>query len=130
MRNDFNLMISPDAKVRVGRNTFFNNHCSLNALCSISIGDNCLFGEGVRIYDHNHRFSKVGLPFVLQGFKSGDVQIGSNCWIGSNVLILKGAVIGDNCVIGAGSIVSGSIPPSSLVKPTVQLNISKISFAD
>ena len=36
-----------------------------------------------------------------QGFKSDKVVIKDNCWVGSNVVILKGTSIGANSVIGA-----------------------------
>lgn len=42
-------------------------------------------------------------------------RIGANCFIGGCSLILPGVEIGDNCVIGAGSVVTRSVPPRSLV---------------
>ncbi len=38
------------------------------------------------------------------------IRIGSNVWIGANVVILPDVTIGDNSVIGAGSIVTKDIP--------------------
>ena len=38
------------------------------------------------------------------------IHIGSNCWLGSGVVVLPGVTIGDNTVIGAGSIVTKDIP--------------------
>lgn len=42
-------------------------------------------------------------------------RIGANCFIGGRSLILPGVEIGDNCVVGAGSVVTKSIPPRTLV---------------
>ena len=42
-------------------------------------------------------------------------RIGANCFIGGRSLILPGGEIGDNCVIGAGSVVTKSVPPRSIV---------------
>ena len=42
-------------------------------------------------------------------------RIGRNCFIGGRSLILPGVTIGDNCVVGAGSVVTKSGAPRSLV---------------
>lgn len=42
-------------------------------------------------------------------------RIGKNCFIGGRSLILPGIEIGDNSVIGAGTVVTKSVPPRSLV---------------
>ncbi|GAB4384121.1 acyltransferase [Albidovulum sp.] len=42
-------------------------------------------------------------------------RIGRNCFIGGRSMILPGVEIGDNCVVGAGSIVTRSVPPNSIV---------------
>ncbi|MEX0351335.1 MAG: DapH/DapD/GlmU-related protein [Paracoccaceae bacterium] len=42
-------------------------------------------------------------------------RIGRNCFVGGRSLILPGVEIGDNCVIGAGSVVTKSVPPRSVV---------------
>jgi len=42
-------------------------------------------------------------------------RIGADCFIGGRSLILPGVEIGDGCVVGAGSVVTRSVPPRSLV---------------
>lgn len=48
--------------------------------------------------------------FRKQGYVVGQVEIGSNVWVGSDVLILPNIRIGDNVVIAAGAIVTKDIP--------------------
>lgn len=115
-RKRFNLAIDGKGVVKIGSNCFFNNDCSINAQEYIEIGDNSLFGEGVKIYDHNHVFKDKQMMIKDQGYKSSSVKIGSNCWICSNVIILKGVTIGDNCVIGAGCIVTSDVEDGSIIK--------------
>lgn len=103
-------------KVTIGNNVLFNNYCSLNCLEEITIGDNTWFGEGVRLYDHNHKFRDETLPFSLQGFSTGKISIGSNVWVGANVVILQNVTIGDNCVIGANNLIYKSVPANTIIK--------------
>jgi virginiamycin A acetyltransferase len=44
-----------------------------------------------------------------------DVYIGSDVWIGDNVVVLPGAFIEDGCVLGAYSVVRGYINAYSVV---------------
>ena len=83
---------------------FFNNYCSVCAQNEICIGDGTIFGENVKIYDHNHVYKDPSVLIKHQGYTSAPIHIGKHCWIGSNVTILKGVTIGDNCVIGAGCV--------------------------
>ena len=125
-RSCLSVMIAKKGRIIIGENCFFNNYCSLNANVGITIGDNTLFGENVKIYDHNHRFSDRGTPVAMQGYSEAPVSIGSNCWIGSNVTVLKGANIGDGCVIGAGAVISGTIPANTVVRHNTSLTFEKI----
>ncbi len=114
-RRNFSVYLGENAKLIVGDNCFFNNLCSINILEEVSIGEGCLFGENVKIYDHNHRFSDREAPIKDQGFTSKPVTIGRHCWLGSNVVVLKGVHIGNNCVIGAGTVVAQNVPDNTLV---------------
>ena len=125
-RRGFSLMIDKNAKVEIGDGTFFNNYCSINAINIVKIGKNCLFGENVKIYDHNHIFNKKTIPIKEQGFKSEAVSIGDDCWICSNVIILKSSKIGNNSVIGAGCVISDSVDDNLLVKNNNSYEITKI----
>ena len=125
-RRNFSVYIE-NGRVLIGNRCFFNNFCSINSLQKVEIKDGCIFGENVRIYDHNHKFSKAALRLKEQGFSVGEVTIGENCWIGSNVTILKGAEIGNNCVIGAGCVIAQKIPPYSIVTSERSLKIEAIN---
>lgn len=116
-RSGFTLMIDKGANVIIGNDVFFNKDCTVDAVESIKIGDGTIFGEAVKIYDHNHKFRKRNEPIKAQGYSSKEIVIGTHCWIGSNVVILKGAKIGNNVVVGAGTIISFEIPDNTIVKP-------------
>ncbi len=100
----------------LGNNVLFNNHSTLTCHKEIVIGDNSWFGEGVRFYDHNHRYKDRNRPFTQQGYDDGKIEIGNNVWVGSNTVILKNVSIGDGCVIGANNVIYKSLPPNTIVK--------------
>ena len=123
LKNYCNFVLSKNAKIILEDNVFMNNYCSVNALEKIEIGENTLFGENVKLYDHNHEYSneKVG----HQKFKTAPIKIGKDCWLGSNVTVLKGVTIGNNCIIGANVLVYKDVPENSIVKLKQETQINK-----
>jgi acetyltransferase-like isoleucine patch superfamily enzyme len=91
-----------------------NNGCSINSHLSIKIGDNCMFGERVSLYDHDHVFEGP-VDVRESGFRTAPIVIGRNVWLGTNVTVLRGSQIGDNVVIGANVVVKGVIPANTVV---------------
>lgn len=113
LRNYCNILVGNDAILNISSNVFMNNYCSINCLDKIEIGENTLLGEGVKLYDHNHQYSPQKVEH--QEFNTAPIKIGKNCWLGSNVIILKGVTIGDNVILGAGCVVHKDIPANSIV---------------
>ncbi|WP_260199883.1 acyltransferase [Bergeyella zoohelcum] len=113
LRNHCSIRVEKDATLSIGNNVFMNNGCSVNCLEKIEIGENTLFGEGVKLYDHNHEYSSERVE--RQKFKKAPIKIGKNCWLGSNVVVLKGVTIGDNSIVGANVTVYKDIPAHSMI---------------
>lgn len=114
-RSNFHVYLERGAEIKIGRDCFFNNDCSLNALDSISIGDGCIFGENVKLYDHNHKFSDLEKSIKEQGYVSKPIKIGNHCWFGANVTILQGVQIGDHCTIGANCLIYKNVESNTVV---------------
>ena len=75
----------------------------------ISIGNNVtITGASVLCHDAS---TKKPLGYT----KIGKVTIGDNVFIGRGAVILPNTTIGGETIIGAGTVVSGSIPPNSVV---------------
>lgn len=49
------------------------------------------------------------------GGTNGDVTIGNDCWISTNVMILSGVTIGDGAVVAAGAVVTKDVPAYAVV---------------
>lgn len=117
-------LASVEGTLTIGNNVFFNQNNIIVCHNEINIGDYCLFGPNVVIYDHDHKFGLNGI--AVNEFNSAPIIIDNNCWIGANVTILRGTHIGEGSVIGAGSIIKGKIPPHSLVKTNRELIIKQL----
>lgn len=99
----------------IGDKTYMNRYCMISAHEEVTIGKECMFGPGVKVFDNDHVHSpETGVSTKL---KTAPIRIGDQCWIASDVIILRGTTIGDNCVIGAGCIVKGDVPAGSVVRP-------------
>ena len=113
VRGKLRIRIDKNAQLIIKDNCFFNNGCSINVKEKVEIGSNTIFGEDIKIYDHNHVFNKETL-IRKSGYSVSPIVIGDNSWICSNVVILKGVNIGNNCVIAANEIVKENIKDNIL----------------
>lgn len=117
IRNYCNILVANGGELVLGNRFFMNNYCSVNCLEKIEIGENTLFGEGVKLYDHNHQYSSAPeFRVEHQKFNTAPIKIGKNCWLGSNVTVLKGVTIGDNTIIGAGCLIYKDVPANSVLQ--------------
>ena len=89
-------MMRKGAKVIIGDNCFFDNDSFIAGNKLIDIGEGVFFGEGVTIYDYNHRFYQDE-PLKELGYSDGEVYIGKHCWIGSGSIFLKVTYISEWC---------------------------------
>lgn len=119
------LNASDCGTIIIGDRVFFNDRCCLNSRKCITIGDDTIIGQNVLFYDHDHDYRKGPIEKKTE-YRVKEICIGSRVWIGSNVVVLKGATIGNNSVIGAGCIVRGDIPENTLLYPAIEMKTKDI----
>ena len=109
-RLPLSFTVFQNAKLEIGHVSGFNDGVNLCAKQYIKIGNDVKVGDMTYIYDTSfHQVSPIA------PMKCKAVIIGNNVWIGAKSMILAGSVIGDHSVVAAGSIVTGEIPPKSMV---------------
>ena len=97
----------------LGRNVFLGNGVEFNIVEKITIGDNSLIASGCRFIDHNHGVSPEAL-ICEQPHSAGGIELGNDCWLGANCIVLKNVKIGDGAIIAAGAVVTKSVPAGAI----------------
>ncbi len=104
------------------RNSFFGfGSYSRSSMPNCRIGRYTSIGRNCHVIPAQHIVSNSSLnpllaPSVIAKTKAGYyVEIGNDCWIGSNVLIRGGIKIGDGAVVGMGAVVTKDVEPYSVV---------------
>jgi len=117
----------PGASVEIGNHVGISG-ATIYARSRITIGDNTNIGGNVKILDND--FHPVDPDARLADNKEkigiAPIQIGENCFIGCNVIILKGSRIGNNCVVGAGAVVSGCFEDNCVIAGNPAKTVKRI----
>ena len=87
----------------VKKSLIMSPSCYLQAINGIEIGEDTLFGPGVKIISANH-----DMLDYKKAVTEKPIKIGTECWIGANAVILPAVEIGDRVIVGAGSVVTQS----------------------
>jgi acetyltransferase-like isoleucine patch superfamily enzyme len=75
----------------------------------IHIDSGCTITNGCVLLSHFYDIEKEA-----HSYYRGEITIGKNVYIGTNVLVVKPVSIGDGAVIGAGSVVTKNIPANEV----------------
>jgi len=118
--------IGPNAELIIGDRVTLNYRGILSVAKAVRIGDDTLIAGDVAIFDNtNHPLSPARrlARAPVTPAEVAPVVIGRNVWIGIHCIIMRGVTIGDNSVVAAGSIVTKSVPPNTLVagNPAAQI---------
>ena len=94
--------------VKVGRDTWIGPFTVLDGSGGLEIGSHCSISAGVQIYSHDT--VRRSISGGVEPIELAPTRIGSNCYLGPNVVVAKGVTIGDGVVVGANSLVLTDIP--------------------
>ncbi|WP_296611999.1 sugar O-acetyltransferase [Sphingomonas sp.] len=98
--------------IRVGRNVFINQNCTIYDLGGVDIGDDVLIGPNVSIITTGHPLEPSRRR---DGVTAAPIVIERNVWIAAGATIIGGVTVGENSVVAAGAVVTKDVPPNSLV---------------
>ena len=116
-------------KIR-GNIRYCYHNCFFDDFDMISLGDRLVISKNVQFLTHDYSLT-TGLiclgdfPKTDCAFKK-EIKLGSNVFIGLNVILLPGTSIGDNVIVGAGTVIRGDIPSNSIVLGNPGVVVSKL----
>jgi acetyltransferase-like isoleucine patch superfamily enzyme len=112
---DYGVYVRYPWKVSVGDCSTLNRGCRLYSSYAVTdaeiiIGDHVAIGPDVVFCGAGHDHSTLDLDDI-----AATIRVEDYAWIGARSVILPGIIIGKGAVIGAGSVVTRSVPPWSIV---------------
>ena len=90
-----------------------NFHCTCAS--SVVIGSGTSITANCGIFDIIHPYEDIHINPRAAMIKTKPVEIGKDCLIGMNSVILPGTKIGNHCVVGANSTVFGVYPDNCVL---------------
>ena len=111
-------------RLTIGNSVYIGRQVHIEANCEI--GDYCLLANHVAIIGrHDHDFSAIGFPVRYAPWVAScrfanphadeKAVIEDDVWLGYGTIVLTGVNIGRGSIVAAGSVVTRSIPPYSIV---------------
>ena len=98
--------------VKIGKNCNICGYISINEPELLEIKNDVVISSGVTFITHDHSINKV----TDKGSNLfGKIEIGNNCFIGQQSIILYGVKLADNIIVGAGSVVTKSFDSSNII---------------
>ncbi len=111
-------------ELKTGENCYIGRYSQIE--CDAEIGHNVIMANQVAFVGrYDHHFRHVGTATRLSrqirdsdyDWKGADIKVtvGDDVWIGYGAIILSGVTLGEGSVIAAGSVVTKSVEPYTVV---------------
>lgn len=92
-----------------GENCFVSKGAELPDHYLLSIGSNVWLTDGCRLLCHDASVIMINMMQGSQLDQVGPIEIGDNCFLGNNVIVLPNIKIGANTIVGSGAVVTRNL---------------------
>lgn len=115
--------IKPRTVIQAGRGgkVCIGEFCSVDFFSTLAgfgtliIGKQVLISPHSAIFSLNHHYADPDIPIAQQGVSTQGITIEDDVWIGAGAKILDGCTVGRGSVVGAGTVLTKSVEPWSIV---------------
>jgi acetyltransferase-like isoleucine patch superfamily enzyme len=98
--------------IRVGRNVFINQGCTLNDIGGITIGDEVFIGPRVSLITSGH---PIDPALRRRQIVAAPITIERGVWLCAGATVLHGVTVGEDSVVAAGAVVTRDVPAGVVV---------------
>lgn len=110
------IVQSKSGDITIGNTVNVGSGSMLISWDGIELQDGVAMATGCHLSAGNFDSSKLGIPVTEQeSYTTGPIIVERNSWLATGVTLLDGVNVGHDSIVSAGSIVSRSIPPCSVV---------------
>lgn len=104
----------------ISKDLITGQYCFMGSGCwicpNVTIGNYVMIAPDCAIIGGDHIFDKVGVPIIFSGRPAiPKTVIDDDVWIGYRSIITAGVHIGRGAIVAAGSVVTKSVEPYSIV---------------
>ena len=116
--NEFGDFAFLDANTQIGHHNYFGNYVTIS---KSTLGNYCSVGDRAVIGPGEHDVSCISTSAVFQEGSVYDAwtkepcTVGSDVWIGTQAVVLRGVHVGHGAVIAANAVVTKHVPPYAIV---------------
>ena len=123
----YNNGVTLYGNITIGKYTTLNgpNTDIYTSINKVKIGNFCSIARNVSFQEYNHKIDRVSSYHMSSNvfeesrlddiYSKGDIVLENDVWIGTHCVILSGAYISTGAVVAANSVISGFVPPYSIV---------------
>jgi acetyltransferase-like isoleucine patch superfamily enzyme len=111
----YNFRNLPHSGIKIGRDSLIGEYCVIRGQGGVQIGDRVYTSPFTQIIAVNHVFDDPDRPFVEQGITAEGIVIEDDVWLGAGAIVTDGVRIGKGAVVAAGAVVTGNVPPHTVV---------------
>lgn len=96
--------------ITIGHNSIVNRNCYLDGRGTLIIGNNVSISPESYLLSMTHDGQSSDFAPIRKTTRIDDYT-----WLGARALVLAGVHLGTGCIVGAGAVVTGDVPPYTIV---------------
>lgn len=111
----YNFRGLPHSGISVGRDCLIGEYTVIRGQGGVHIGDRVYTSPFTQLLAVNHIVDDPRRPFIEQGITAEGIVIEDDVWLGAGAIITDGVRVGKGAVVAAGAVVTGDVPPHTVV---------------